>query len=129
MPSRPAAKRVILRVLIVALVAGGWSAVASFFFAYGIGHPELLTFPYLQWFDALGVAHEMLWWPHSFAQVVQHPLAWLVLSAIGPTALVLAAVLARLRRQRKPQALYGDSGWATPAEMADGDIQGRSTLP
>jgi hypothetical protein len=138
MLSKPAAERYAIRLLFVILILAGWSTMASFLFAYGIGHPELLAFPYVQWFDGLSVVRSMLWWPHTFASGVQHPLLWLVLSGVGPSALVLAVLVAcgvlRLRQRtvqpdKLRQSLYGASGWADAGEQRANGVRQSARLP
>jgi hypothetical protein len=130
MQPKPGVSRVLRAALIAACAVAGWSSMASVLFAFGIGHSEILRFPYIQWFAALSVVRSMLWLPHSVSQAIQHPLAWLVLSAIGPSALVVAFLL-RFRRSRigQPRSLYGDTAWADAGEQRANNVRQSARLP
>jgi hypothetical protein len=98
--------------IIIAPVA--WMVAASAIYCAGVGKIDLFAFPYTQWLQAAP------WWRYSWSVGL-----WVYISAALPTLVLLICTAGAVRYYRRPsrRPLYGDSQWASDAEMRAGGIK------
>jgi hypothetical protein len=96
--------------------AAAWIAGSSALLCLVTGRWHLFVFPYDQWFQAV------VW----FRTVNLVTRLMIVGAGVPPTIVLILVVLTvfnLMRRRVKRPSLYGNSGWATAAEMRRGGIR------